>query len=273
MKRLALAATIFASALAEAGSPNKELTPDPKSGITFPADDKTDVFCGAVRHQFSFHGHNAWIVVPQNPLPGKHWFAVPEWPTAFSNRNGVQHLLDMGFYMVHVNLLGEFANEKALGVMFKMYEFLQSSGFQKKGAFIGMSLGGLYSFRYAQAHPETVACIYADAPVCDLNYSQQRGTEILKAYNTTSKEVLLQNSPVNQLDKIAKAKIPILLLLGMVDNVVDPATNGVLLAERYQALGGSIQVIKRDAFAHHPHGMDNPAQILGFILYHTINKE
>lgn len=276
MKRFVLAAATFAAALSDVGGQSterKKIEPDPKTGIVFPADDKTDVFCDMVRHQFNFHGYNAWIVVPHNPLPGKHWFAVPEWPTAFFNRNGVQHLLDMGFYMVHVNLFGEYANEKALDVMHKMYEFLQKHGFQKKGAFIGMSLGGLYSFRYAEAHPEGVACIYADAPVCDLSYKSQKREAINAAYKTDSMEELSKISPLNQMEQMAKAKIPILMLLGMADNVIDPLTHGVIFAERYEKLGGPIQVIKRTLYAHHPHGMDNPGQILGFILYHTLKKD
>lgn len=275
MKKFILATAIFASALAETGvcgAEKEEPKADPKTGIVFPADDKVDTFCDMVRHQFKFNGYNAWIVVPHNPLPGKQWFAVPEWPTAFTGRNGVQALLNMGFYMVHVNLYGEYANDKAVGIMHKMYEFLQKNGFQKKGALIGMSLGGLYSFRYAQAHPEGVACIYADAPVCDLNYNSTRKENIYKAYKTSSKTELAKVSPVNQMDNIAKAKIPVLMLLGTADDVVDYRTNGLLWAERYKKLGGSVEVVKR-IYGHHPHGLDNPGKIVGFLTYHVLTQD
>jgi dienelactone hydrolase len=274
MKQFILATIIFTCALTPlitVGAEPAGGKADPKTGIVFPADDKVDTFCDKVRHQFKFHGYNAWIVVPHHPLPGKQWFAVPEWPTAFTGRNGVKALLDMGYYMVHVNLFGEFANDKAVDVMHKMYGFLQQNGFQKKGAFIGMSLGGLYTFRYAQAHPEGVACIYADAPVCDLNYKSTKRKMINAAYKTSSKEKFAVFSPVNHLDQIAKAKIPVLMLIGTADDVVDPKTNGLLWAERFKKAGGQINVVKR-IYGHHPHGLDNPGRITGFLTYHTLKQ-
>ena len=242
--------------------------------VTFPPDVQIDKFCNMQRYKFNFHNCEGWIVEPDHPMPGKYWFAVPEWPTAFTDRNGVQVLLDMGFYMVHVNLLGKFANKPALEIMHKMYEFLQQQGFQKKGAFIGMSLGGLYSFRYAQEHPEGVACIYADNPVCDLNYPRRadRRQEIAAAYDINDPAELAAYSPVNLLNNIARARIPVLMLLGMADNVVDPQTNGILFAERCNQMNGAVTIIKREFYAHHPHGMDNPGQILNFIIYNTLKQ-
>ena len=156
MKQFILAAVIFTCALTPfitAGAEPAGGKADPKTGILFPADDKVDTFCDKVRHQFKFHGYNAWIVVPHHPLPGKQWFAVPEWPTAFTGRNGVKALLDMGYYMVHVNLFGEFANDKAVDVMHKMYGFLQQNGFQKKGAFIDRNK----HLVLASAHPSPLS--------------------------------------------------------------------------------------------------------------------
>ena len=39
--------------------------------------------------------------------------------------------------------------------------------------------------------------------------------------------------------------------------------------ERYKKLGGEIKVIVRQGFKHHPHGLDDPAPIMDFILQHT----
>lgn len=242
--------------------------------INLPDDYTEDTYRGKVRYCFNIDGHEAWLVVPYNPIPGKYWFAVPEWPTAFPDRNGVDELLDMGFYMVHVNLLGLFANDEALDVMHKYYNILQENGFRKKGAFIGMSLGGLYSFRYANAHPEGVSCIYADAPVCDLTYQStpERRAKLLEVYHTDSVDVLAAESPINKIDNIVKADIPLLMLLGMADNLIDPLTHGMVLVERFEQLGGNVELVKRNLYGHHPHGMDNPGRILGFILQHTMNK-
>ncbi len=228
---------------------------------------------GARLHKFPLEKHTAWVVEPAVPLPGRPWFWVPEWPTAFPERNGAKALLDLGFYMIHVNVLGMFANPAALKIMRKLYDLVRSYGFPEKGALIGMSLGGLYSFRYAETYPETVSCIYADAPVCDLNFSVSGDSvfskQIRKAWDKSNlaKHPL---SPVNNLSRMAKAHIPILMLLGDYDLSVDPKTNGDLLAARYAEKGGKIEVEHRPYWGHHPHGLDNPLKIVRFILANTL---
>ncbi|MBO4630338.1 MAG: alpha/beta hydrolase, partial [Lentisphaeria bacterium] len=138
--------------------------------LKLPEGYSSDSWMGGTRYRFDFQGHEAWIVEPEEAAPGNPWFALPEWPNAFPNRNGVEKLLALGYHMVHVNLFGCFANPEAVAVMYDFYQWLQERHFSAKGALIGMSLGGLYSFRFAAEHPECVACIYADAPVCDLAF-------------------------------------------------------------------------------------------------------
>ena len=235
----------------------------------------TDTWQGASRHRFTLFGCETWVVEPPEPAPGNRWFAVPEWPTAYPGRNGAAELLRLGFYMVHIRLFGEYASPEAVGVMYSFYQWLQERGFASKGALIGMSLGGLYSFRFAETHPECVACIYADAPVCDLGFGLERSYRvdgIMKAYKLTDPQQMAGHplSPVNHYSAMVKAGIPVLMILGLDDNVVDHKTNGSLLAERYQAAGGSVKVIGRESWGHHPHGLDDPAPIVRFVLSNTI---
>ena len=231
----------------------------------------SDPWMGGTRHRFVFAGHDAWVVEPPDPAPGNPWFAVPEWPSAFPHRNGVKEFLSLGFYMVHVNLFGLFANPEAVAVMHDFYNWMRERGFAVKGAMIGMSLGGLYSFRFAATFPECVACIYADAPVCDLAFgikTNHRVEGIKSAYRLQSVEEMKDHplSPVNNYLPMVKAGIPVLMILGLDDNMVDHKTNGSLLAERYTAAGGSVKVIGRPSWGHHPHGLDDTAPIVNFIL-------
>lgn len=246
--------------------------------LNLPEMRESDSWMGGTRHRFDFSGRQAWLVEPPEPAPGRPWFAVPEWPTAFPARNGVKALLSLGFYMVHLKLFGEYANPAAVERMHAFYLQLREWGFAEKGALIGMSLGGLYSFRFAQTHPECVSCIYADAPVCDLAFANPRAgrTEtaagIARAYGAETLEQLRNHplSPVNAVSRIVEAGIPVLMLLGLDDIVVDHATNGSLLAERFTAAGGRITVNGRPYWGHHPHGLDDPAPIVRFILRNTI---
>ena len=246
--------------------------------LNLPEKRESDPWMGGTRHRFDFSGCQAWVVEPPEAAPGRPWFAVPEWPSAFPARNGVRQLLSLGFTMVHLNLFGFYANPEAVGRMADFYRQLREWGFAEKGALIGMSLGGLYSFRFAQTHPECVSCIYADAPVCDLAFANRRSNltptadGIAQAYGAATLDQLRDHplSPVNAFSRIAEAGIPVLMLLGLDDIVVDPATNGSLLAERFTAAGGRITVNGRPSWGHHPHGLDDPAPIVRFILRNTV---
>ena len=114
-----------------------------KSALYLPGEVSSEEWLGALRHKVMLDGNVAWVVEPAEPLPGKKWFWLPEWPDAFPERNGVTQLLQLGYHMIYVNVYGKYANEEAIGIMKKFYDYLRALGFAKRGALIGMSLGGL----------------------------------------------------------------------------------------------------------------------------------
>ena len=246
--------------------------------LKFDSEISCDQWQGGLRHKFNLNGCVAQIVEPPEPLEQKLWFWLPEWPTAFPERNGVKQLLEMGYYMVHINVLGKCGSPEAVEIMKSMYDYVRTLGFARKAAFIGMSLGGLYSFRYGAKYPETVACIYADAPVATLSYRAETGradlVEFIQAYGVENAEGLKNHplAPVNNYLPMVKAGIPLLMIVGLADTTLKAETNGLLLAERWQAAGGKVEVIKRPFWGHHPHGLDNPMKIVRFILCNTLNK-
>ena len=156
----------------------------------------------------------------------------------------------------------------------------------KKAALIGMSYGGLFSWRWAAEHPETVGVIYADCPVCDLAFMAVRTekdtkTEMLEfcrseavknmaAYGVKTVDELQNHplSPLNNFKPIADAKIPVLVLRGAQDQTVLPEKNIDILSERINSAGGNVSVINRECYGHHPHGMDDPRPLVDFILRH-----
>lgn len=63
--------------------------------------------------------------------------------------------------------------------------------------------------------------------------------------------------------------MPILGVCGAADDVVPMAENTNVLKERYEALGGSIRVIAKEGVGHHPHSLEDPTEIVDFIVGHT----
>lgn len=232
---------------------------------------REDVWYGFRRRTFDFEGYEAWLVEPEKAAPGMPWTWCMEWPTAFVRRTGVPDLLACGFHHVHIKVPG-YACDDALGVYRRYHEFLHSLGLSGKANLIGLSFGGLYSLRYAASDPGRIERIYLDAPVCSFH---KRVENIKEAYHLTSEEDVSDDDPrmpVNLAGKLVK--VPILLIYGADDLVVPPADNCELFAERFQRHGGSIQIIKRNLWGHHPHGLDDTVPIVEFFRpAETLKKE
>ncbi len=122
--------------------------------------------------------------------------------------------------------------------------------------------------------------IYGDAPVCDMkSWPGGKGAgkgsagdwaALQKLYGFTSEADALAyaGNPIDILPPLAKAGVALIHVVGDADDVVPPAENTLIIAERYQKLGGTIQVIHKPGVGHHPHGLDDPAPVVEFILAH-----
>jgi len=72
---------------------------------------------------------------------------------------------------------------------------------------------------------------------------------------------------------VAKAGVPLLHIGGDADEVVPVAENTAIVQSRYEALGGSIQVILKPGAGHHPHSLKDPTPIVQFVRKHTVGEE
>jgi pimeloyl-ACP methyl ester carboxylesterase len=149
---------------------------------------------------------------------------------------------------------------------------------------VGLSRGGLYCYNWAAAHPDQVACIYGDAPVCDFkSWPGGRGKGkgsardwalVLQVYGfkDDAEALAYRGNPVDRLQPLANAGVPLLHVFGDADDVVPWEENTGLLAERYRALGGSITLIRKPGVGHHPHGLDDSTPIIEFIQQHATRQ-
>jgi pimeloyl-ACP methyl ester carboxylesterase len=76
-------------------------------------------------------------------------------------------------------------------------------------------------------------------------------------------------NPIDNLEPLAKARVPLLHVVGDADTVVPVAENTAIVENRYKELGGTIQVIVKKGVGHHPHSLDDPTPIVDFILKHS----
>ena len=115
---------------------------------------------------FKVGEHTAFVVEPKTHAVGKPWIWRARFPTYHSEVD--EMLLADGYHEAHINTGPKLGSPKALAIWKDFYDLLTTKhGFNKKVALEGVSRGGLYVYRWAKNHPDTVACIYNDTPVCD----------------------------------------------------------------------------------------------------------
>ncbi|NQT89162.1 hypothetical protein HQ560_20500, partial [bacterium] len=121
---------------------------------------------GYDRTDFTCDGQRAWVVAPKKAADGLPWI----WRARFFGHEPQTDiaLLEKGFHVVYIEVGGLFGAPKAVAHWDAFHALLtEKHGFAKKPALEGMSRGGLIILNWAIANPDKVACIYADAPVCD----------------------------------------------------------------------------------------------------------
>ncbi len=231
---------------------------------------------GFERHDFEVDGHSVLVVSPKSAAAGLPWV----WHGEFFGHKPAPDiaLLHKGFHIVYMSVPDMLGSPAAVAHWDRLYAELSGKyGLSKKAALVGLSRGGLYCYNWAIANPDHVACIYADAPVCDFKSwpggkgkgpgSERDWKLVLEQYGfaNEAEAITYKGNPVDNLAPLAKAKVPLLHVYGDADEVVPWDENTGLIADRYKALGGEIVLIAKPGVRHHPHGLDDSTPIVEFI--------
>lgn len=242
------------------------------------AEDKTSVWEGYQRLDFAIDGRECLLVTPKTPAKGNPWI----WRMEFFGHEPQAdvELLAKGYHVAYMNVQNMYGSPMALDHMDQFYAHLvKKRRLATKAVLEGFSRGGLFAFNWAARHPDRVACIYADAPVCDFKSwpggkghgagSPEDWERCKQVYGLTEAQALAyQLNPIDNLKPLAAAKIPILSICGDADTVVPLAENTAIVEHRYRQLGGEIKVILKPGGNHHPHSLKDPAPIVNFIWEH-----
>jgi len=226
---------------------------------------------------FVQEGPHYLIVLPNSLTPDRPCIWRPEFFGAYDQAD--QTLLAKGYPIAYMDMNNIFGSPPAMELMDKYYDYLIANyPLAAKTTLFGFSRGALYSVNWTARHPDRVACLYLDAPVCDIkSWPGGRGKgngspadwERLKVFYgfTNDQEALdYQHNPVDNLKPLAAAKIPILSVCGDADTTVPYLENTAILKTRYEALGGSMQVIVKPCCDHHPDSLIDPKPIVDFVL-------
>ena len=240
--------------------------------------------------EFNFHGYKGYeydnngvkyyIVKPHHTAKGNPWI----WRARFWGHEPQVDidLLERGFHLTYCDVAELFGSPKAVERWDEFYALAVKAGLNQKAVLEGMSRGGLIIYNWAAKNPKKVACIYGDAPVMDikswplnwgdcLDENKRSMSLLLEAYGFANAEEAMawNKNPLNHARKLAKAKIPMIHVVGDIDEGVPVAENTAIFEREVAKYGHSVHVIHKPNVGHHPHSLNNPEKIVSFILKAT----
>ena len=246
-----------------------------------PVPGKLGQWHGFDRYEFDVAGRTLTVVVPREAAPGRPWV----WHGEFFGHKPAPDiaLLERGFHLAYLRVPNMLGSPGAVELWDEAWLVLRNQlGLARQCALVGLSRGGLYVYNWALAHPERVACIYGDAPVCDFKswpggFGQGKGSPrdwklVLSEFGFKNDEAAraFSGNPVDRVAELAEYDIPLLHVFGDADEVVPWDENTGLMQKRYKAAGGEFVLIRKPGVGHHPHGLEDSTAIVEFIAKHAL---
>lgn len=238
--------------------------------MTVSASAQTD-WNGGTRYDYQIDGRDAVLVVPENPAPGRPWIWRPAFFDAFPTVDIA--LLKEGWHIAYYDVTHCYGSPESVGWAHDFYEdAVARFGVNPKVTMEGFSRGGYFCFAWAETYPETVASMYLDAPVCDIlswpgRKDEELWTSFLDWWYMQDSDVTpyFSGNALQRLPAIAKAGIPIIGVCGGSDSVVPFEENFKRVRDRYQDMGGIVELILKPDCDHHPHSLEDPEPVVDFV--------
>ena len=179
-------------------------------------------------------------IVPKTPAPGHPWVFRSD---AVARDSAVEFaLLDRGFHIVTGPVPTD-TDGPVLEQWNAVYKQLTAAGLSKTPVLAGAGGAGGDAYAWALENPDKVSCVYVENP-------------ILRSRMTKAQ-------PLDRLEVLAKAGIPVLHVCGSLDPWLDSQSR--VLEKRYEELGGAATVIVEEGKGHFPTSPREVKPVLEFI--------
>lgn len=229
---------------------------------------------------FSFEEFEAFVIMPNKRTDGEKipWvFYAPTLPVypCHLDKWMFEKFLDAGIAIAGIDVGESFGSPKGTAAMAAFHdELAQKRAFAVKACLLPNSRGGLMLYNWAARHPDCVACIAGIYPVGDLR-SYPGLDKACEAYGLTEAELatnLTQYNPIDLLETLADAHIPIFHIHGDADMLVPLEKNSGELTRRYRQLGGKMTLNVAQGQGHSDwNGFFRCCELVDFIITHSRN--
>lgn len=200
---------------------------------------------------FELEGHTAFIIPPAVSGTTKQtpwvWYAptLPNLPGKAETWM-FQQFTERGIAIAGIDAGESYGSPKGRDVYSALYrELTENRSFSPKPVLLGRSRGGLMTLAWAADHPDKVGGFAGIYPVCNLK-SYPGIPKAAPAYGLSAEELekeLPRHNPVDRLESLQTAGVPLFAIHGDVDAVVPLEANSGLVKTRYESLGGTMDLI------------------------------
>lgn len=156
-----------------------------------------------------------------------------------------ERLRTAGVAIAGVNVGESYGNAAGRAAYTALHAELVRRGYAARPVLLGRSRGGLMLLSWAAEHPQWVAGFAGIYPVCNLASYPGIATAA-GAYGLSSEDFksrLSEFNPLDRLEPLAAARVPLFAIHGDSDKLVPLDDNSGALRTRYHALGGSMRLI------------------------------
>ncbi len=253
------------------------------SAIGCSGDAPRATFHGFEMAQIRISDFSARLVTPVSAAPMRPWV----WRSGFF---GVAPQLDIellrrGFHLISIDTEGLCGGSEALRRFHATYDHAVGTlAMSPRPVIEALSRGALPAFRWASAHPQSVSLLIGDGPVLDFrswpggfgraDRSEAEWSECLHAHglppDADARNIVM---PVDELAALARNDVPVLLVIGELDDVVPPGENAMVFADRYRLLGGSVRLEIKPEAGHHPHGFPDLGPVLELVDQQLLGRD
>jgi hypothetical protein len=230
---------------------------------------------------FGVEGHTAFLILPkpEHRVTGMPWvWYAPTLPGLPGTEETwmFQKFLDAGIAVAGIDVGESYGSPAGRAIYTSLYrELVGKHHFSRKPCLLARSRGGLMLYNWAVEHPGSVGCIAGIYPVCDLR-SYPCIDKASGAYGMTPgqlTEALDRHNPVDRVEILAKAGVPVLHIHGDEDRVVPLESNSAELARRYRRFGGEMRLKVIKGQGHNMWaGWFQCQELVDFVIDHAKGK-
>lgn len=181
-----------------------------------------------------------------------------------------EHFLKAGIAIAGIDVGESYGNLQGQVGFSKLHEELTvNRRYSRKPILLGRSRGGLMTLSWAVNHPDQVGGFAGIYPVCNLaSYPGLKRAS--SAYQLTEAELaerLAEFNPIDRLAKLAHAGVPLFAIHGDIDKVVPLEANSRVLKQRYESLGGKMELVVASSQDHNMwEGFFQSRELVDFVI-------